>query len=47
MGSPEKGPRLKMDREVFVAGPLGPYPSALVRAWSLFWEEGAERGWMG
>lgn len=32
MGSPEKGPGLKMDREVFVAGPSGSCPSAGVRA---------------
>lgn len=43
MGSPGKGPRLKMDREVFVEGPLGFYPSALVRGWSLFWVRGTER----
>lgn len=46
MGSPEKGPELKMDREVFVAGPLGSYPSALVWGWSLFWVRGYRKGWV-
>lgn len=40
MGNPEKGPGLKMEREVFVEGPSGSCPSARVRGWSLCWVGG-------